>query len=183
MVTLRGGVELWIASGAARCKLKSAFPDFWHEVSWNYSELDEEGRPRCLYFREEPSVSLQGREVVIRADLCIRQREAALYAPVAPAETRGVAEPTAAFPAAGPTAAPAPAPAVGAPAGRAALQVRFTLPFGRVSDLFGLLRLLHERFRTLRITIHATDGAIPEAEIEDKIRETFRQMGVEAEIE
>lgn len=33
------------------------------------------------------------------------------------------------------------------------------------------------------ITIHLSDGGISEADIEDKVRETFRQMGVEVDIE
>jgi len=46
-----------------------------------------------------------------------------------------------------------------------------------------LLRLLQERFRKLEITLEASDGAINEADIEEKVRETFRQMGTEVDIE
>jgi hypothetical protein len=145
-------------------------------------ELDDQGRPRCLYFGEEPSVGLEGREVLIRAEICARQRERVIYAPAAPVGEAQVTEAARAAAAPWPSA-PAPTTVPPSPAGRTALRLHFTLPLGRASDLFGLLRLLQERFRTLRITIQATDGHIPEAEIEDKIRETFRQMGVDAEVE
>ena len=46
------------------------------------------------------------------------------------------------------------------------LRLRFILPLGKASDLFGLLRLLEERFHTLEITIQAGNGAIDEVEIE-----------------
>lgn len=49
--------------------------------------------------------------------------------------------------------------------------------------LFGLFNLLQTRFGRLRITVEAEEGSIAEADIEDKVRETFRQIGAEAEIE
>lgn len=66
---------------------------------------------------------------------------------------------------------------------RRELCLRFTLPFGKFSDLFSLLRLLQLRFHRLEITIEAGDGAISEDEIEDKVRETFRQLGIDVEID
>jgi hypothetical protein len=66
---------------------------------------------------------------------------------------------------------------------RSALRMRLTLPLGRASDLLGLLNFLQNRFARLHLSVEATEGSISEAEIEDKVRETFRQMGVDAHIE
>lgn len=51
-------------------------------------ELDEQGQPRCLYFCEEPSVSLAGREVLIRAEICQAQRARRQLAPSTPPPNR-----------------------------------------------------------------------------------------------
>jgi len=146
--------------------------------------LDANGQPRCLYFREEPSVSLQENEVLIPAETCVQQRtdDEPGYAPASPGSpSTGVAEPGA-----GPLIpTPAAETLSGAEAGtlREALTLRFTLPFGQASSLLGLLTLLQQRFQTMRITIELRDGNISEAEIEDKVRETFRQIGVDVKVE
>ncbi len=148
-------------------------------------ELDANGRPQCLYFREEATPALQNGEVLIRAEVCEQQKaqSAAGYTP--PGTTSGsIAEPLMAPFTAPAFSRPAASNAVVSPTARhRGLRLRFTLPLGRASDLFGLLRLLQERFRTIEITIQAGDGAIGEAEIEDQVRETFHQMGIDAEIE
>ncbi|RME88413.1 MAG: DUF499 domain-containing protein, partial [Anaerolineae bacterium] len=48
-------------------------------------ELDENGQPKCLYFKEEATPSLQSGEVLIRADICATQKASGSYsAPIAP---------------------------------------------------------------------------------------------------
>jgi hypothetical protein len=149
-------------------------------------ELDEKGQPKCLYFKEEPTLALQNGEVLIRAEICEQQKAqgGAAYTPPGIAFTPGsIVEPPPA-PVAAPTAPPTNWQVTPGPQTmRHALRLRFTLPFGKASDLFGLLRLLQERFHKLEITLEASDGAINEAEIEDKVRETFRQMGTDVDIE
>ncbi|BCX03099.1 MAG: hypothetical protein KatS3mg053_1037 [Candidatus Roseilinea sp.] len=144
-------------------------------------ELDENGQPQCRYFKEEVTPALEGREVLIREDLCVQQRMSSAPAAVAPAiETGGATVRDAAVTAAAPFTGWPVAPAQ---AGRSRLRIRFSLPLGKASSLFGLFNLLHSRFGKLRITVEAEEGQISEAEIEDKVRETFRQIGTEAEIE
>ncbi len=151
-------------------------------------ELDANGRPQCLYFKEEATPALQDGEVLIRAEICEQQKaqSAAGQLPVGAPPTPGsVAEAPAAS--ASSTASPAAWPAMPGMAGALqpahhSLRLRFTLPLGKASDLFGLLRLLQECFRQLDITIEAGEGTISEADIEDKVRETFRQIGIDAEI-
>jgi hypothetical protein len=144
-------------------------------------ELDEKGQPKCLYFKEEPTLALQNGEVLIRADICEQQKGQAGTSSTpsgidfTPGNIDHNLDKTA-----------SPTNLHGKPETqtmRGTLRLRFTLPLGKASDLFGLLRLLQERFHKLEITLEASDGAINEAEIEDKVRETFRQMGTDVDIE
>jgi hypothetical protein len=63
------------------------------------------------------------------------------------------------------------------------LRIRFSLPFGKASNLFGLFNFLQSKFEKLHIMIEAEEGSISEAEIEDHVVETFRQLGINEEIE
>ncbi len=144
-------------------------------------ELQEDGTIKCLYFQEEPSVGLQGGEVIIQAEICEQQRAAQprVYPPSAGAGREEVREPFAAA-----TAQPAGhSTTEHHPPQRRAMTLRFDLPFGQASSLLGLLNLLQQRFRKIRITIALSDGSIDEAEVEDKVRETFRQMDTPVELE
>jgi len=147
-------------------------------------ELDENGQPQCRYFKEEVTPGLQNGEVLIRAQICEQQKAqtGTAYTPPGIAFPAGNVAETA--PAAAPTVSPTTwQVAPGSPTTRSALRLRFILPLGKASDLFGLLRLLQERFRKLEITLEASDGAINEADIEEKVRETFRQMKTNVDIE
>ncbi|MEJ5310778.1 MAG: DUF499 domain-containing protein [Anaerolineae bacterium] len=149
-------------------------------------ELDADGQPKCLYFKEEVTPGLQNGEVLIRQEICAQQKADATvgYAPAgaAPASA-SVAEPLAAVataPATVQTTRPVASGAAPGPrAMRRELRLRFTLPFGKASGLLGLFNLLQSRFHRLEITIEAGDGAIGEDEIEDKVCETFRQLGID----
>ena len=50
---------------------------------------------------------------------------------------------------------------------------------GKISNSMGVMNLLQTKFETLQIERSARDGAISEQEYEDKIKEAFRQMGIE----
>lgn len=145
-------------------------------------ELQEDGTIKCLYFKEEPSVGLQGREVIIRAEICEQQRaveQSPAHLPSGSSPLSGVREtgpaPTETTPGVSPVGPDFPQ--------RQSMTLRFDLPFGHASSLLGLLNLLQQRFQQTRITIELRDGSMGEAEIEDKVRETFRQMGTEVDIE
>jgi len=140
-------------------------------------ELDANEQPICHFYQEEPSISLQGQEVLIRADICAAQRAARTQPPYMPpprvtspgkVSDGGIAPPTSPTP---------------TQPGRYSLRLRFRVPRGQVSNVMGLFNLLQQRFGQMDIDIRLTDGQISEQEIEDAVRETFRQIGVEAEIE
>ena len=140
----------------------------------------EGDRPVCRYFGkgEEPFVGLAGSEVIIRAEVCQAQLAAAAEQPRYPPPPEvGVAIGEAETAGAG--------PAPGEAGGRVPLALRrhvrlhFTVPKGKVSGLMGVLNLLQYKFRRLDVTLVAEEGEISEQEYEDKVRETFRQLGIE----
>jgi hypothetical protein len=65
--------------------------------------------------------------------------------------------------------------------GKSKVQLRFQVPKGKVSQIMGVMNLLQSKFRYLEIEIVATDGEISEQDYEDKIKESFRQLGIEVD--
>ncbi|MDG6225196.1 MAG: hypothetical protein QCI82_06750, partial [Candidatus Thermoplasmatota archaeon] len=63
--------------------------------------------------------------------------------------------------------------------GEKELILRFEIPKGQVSSLMGILNLLQSKFDRVNIEIKATDGFISRSDLEDKIKEAFRQAGIE----
>ncbi len=45
----------------------------------------------------------------------------------------------------------------------------------------GVMNLLQSKFNTLEIQLNAKDGSISPQDYEDKIKEAFRQLGIEVE--
>lgn len=146
-----------------------------------------EDKPVCRYFNEEPSISLTGNEVLIRAEVCQEQRAAQAGQPAYLTEG-GVATPsnyiqelgkaTTGF--AGSTTSPISKP-VQPPSGFTQLSLNFELPKGKVSSLMGVLNFLQSRYNSMKVTLELSDGILTEQEYEDKIKEAFRQMGIEIE--
>jgi len=59
------------------------------------------------------------------------------------------------------------------------LKLKFQVPSGKVSGIMGAMNLIQSKFKAVEIELTATDGSISEQDYEDKIMETFRQLGVE----
>ena len=153
----RGVLERGIAEGVA----KGLF---------GLGDLEGE-RPVCRYFREAVGpVSLCGSEVLIREPK-VEEREP-LAAPVEP-------------PLPGEPAPPAPQKAPETPqvAGEVKdrVRLRFKLPKGKVAGLLGVMNFLQSRFDSLEVELSASEGQVSDQDYEDKIKESFRQMGVEPE--
>jgi hypothetical protein len=51
------------------------------------------------------------------------------------------------------------------------------------AELMRIMNYLQSKFETLEIELIATDGKIANQDIEDKIKEAFRQLGIEIELE
>lgn len=59
------------------------------------------------------------------------------------------------------------------------VQLKFQVPKGKISNIMGVMNLLQNKFETLKMELIACDGNISEQDYEDKIKEAFRQMGIE----
>lgn len=63
------------------------------------------------------------------------------------------------------------------------IKLRFKVPKGKIANIMGVMNLLQSKFETLEIELMANEGAISEQDYEDKIREAFRQLGIELDEE
>ncbi len=137
--------------------------------------------PICQYFKEQASVAFSGNEVLISEALCREQRKKA-----EPPETAPLPYPPATVtesPQIQEAQQPAETEESSAPSSRtkATLQLKFRIPKGKVSGIMGVMNPLQSKFQTLELELTATGGEISEQEYEDKIQETFRQLGIEVE--
>jgi len=141
----------------------------------------EDDRPVCRYFKEEPFIGLAGSEIIIQAEVCQAQREAEEPGYAAPDAAKGVPFKEDKIGA----LKPGPGTTVGPVTGREGaalrqhLRLSFTVPKGKVAGLMGVMNLLQHKFNRLEIVLSAEQGWISEQDYEDKIREAFRQLGIE----
>jgi len=139
----------------------------------------ENGKPVCRYFKESPTVALCEGEILIKDALCKEQRK----------ESQEINE----YPKPGKdTDVGKPAKEGMGPGGRGdegdsskqvrdKLELNFLAPKGKMSQLMGTFGYLQTKFDRIVINIQADCGKISEQEIEDRIKETFRQLGVDLE--
>jgi len=139
----------------------------------------QNNKPLCHYFRESPTVAFSENEILICESICLEQKrkeEAVLVAPgsadTAPAPQINTEPPKWGV------GAIAVIPGI---AGKGKVHLRFQVPKGKVAQIMGVMNLLQSKFDNLEIEIVATNGQISEQDYEDKIKETFRQLGVEVE--
>jgi hypothetical protein len=59
------------------------------------------------------------------------------------------------------------------------LNLNFVVPKGKVSSLMGVLNFLQNRYNHIEVSLNINDGSLSEQEYEDKIKEAFRQMGID----
>lgn len=144
----------------------------------------------CHYFKQPVSVALSGDEVIIRAEVCQAQLEAtgvpARGGKVTPVgDTGGVSDTGGWEVVPGGSGDVSAAPEASGKTGsiRTSLRLRFPVPKGKVSNLMGVMNFLQSRFSRMEVTLRVEQGSLSEQEYEDKVKETFRQMGVQAEEE
>jgi hypothetical protein len=139
-------------------------------------DLDD-NKPVCRYFREQPTVALAGNEVLISEAVCLEQMEKrespkpepTVFTPTEPGDKpagRGVG-----------------GERKGEYGGKDRIKLRFLVPKGKVSSIMGVMNLLQSKFETLEIELRAKDGTITEQDYDDKVKETFRQLGIEVDEE
>jgi len=141
-------------------------------------ELKEE-QPICRYYKEESSVFFADDEILLRAEVCEAQRLAqASQVTFSPGQTAsgssaGETTPTSIFT---PSTFTPTTPAAGK---YQQLHLNFVVPKGKVASLMGVLNYLQSRYNKLEIMVNVGDGQLTEQEYEDKVKEAFRQMGIE----
>lgn len=126
------------------------------------------GKPSCMSFQTSVSVSFAENEIIIDAVLCTKPEE----------------------PRPEPESEPTPKPYNGgdepddpnqeSPA-REYISLKLDIPEGRLSDTWGIVRLLNEKFRSIHLSVNAKDGSVSENEL-NQIRETLRQLGADSDI-
>jgi hypothetical protein len=132
--------------------------------------------PVCRYFKLPPTVSFSAKEVLICEALCREQMTIeeleGTTAPLGPASAvpSAIGE--------GKKGMSTAAPAKGM---KPKVQLKFSVPKGKVSSIMGLMNLLQSKFENLEIEITASNGGISEQDYEDKVKEIFRQLGIEVE--
>ena len=137
----------------------------------------EGDRPVCRYFKEDASVAFTDNEILISEEICRRQKERdALpgggeqpYQELKgqpPAMGEGEKE-------TGTIVLPGKR--------KERVTLRFTVPKGKVASIMGIMNYLQSKFGSIEIELNASEGNISEQDYEDKIREAFRQMGIECD--
>jgi hypothetical protein len=139
----------------------------------------EDDKPTCHYYKKSATVGFSDNEAIIRDTICQSQVKEEVQEE---GETGRGEEPGS-----GPgrvTGEPYVPDVGGLGQGRAGplrerVEMSFEVPRGRVSDLMGVLNLLQSNFERINIQLEAEQGSISEQDYEDKVREAFRQMGID----
>ncbi|MDO9129171.1 MAG: DUF499 domain-containing protein [Anaerolineales bacterium] len=139
----------------------------------------KDDQPVYRYYKEESSISFTDDEILIKAEVCEAQRAAqegqVTFTPAQTATGQPVGE-TTAVPAFGQSAFTPTIPTAGK---YQQLRFNFVVPKGKVSSLMGVLNFLQSRYNRLELSVNVGDGQLTEQEYEDKVKEAFRQMGIE----
>ncbi len=134
-----------------------------------------EGKLTVRYFEKTPSVSFVDPEILIAENLC--KEWEAQKEPEKKSISEGTPEPVERYEKPRPQAVdvkPSPEEEV-----KKELKLSFTVPKGKVSNIMGLMNFLQKKFDILEIRLVAREGSITPQEYEDKVEETFRQLGIE----
>jgi len=136
----------------------------------------ENNKPTCRYFKESPTVAFSENEVIISEALCLEQRQKGEAVPAAFKSAEAPPIPGIKEESAKGGGATVVMPGI---IGKDKVHLKFQVPKGKVAQIMGVMNLLQSKFGYLEIEIVATDGQISEQDYEDKIKESFRQLGIE----
>ncbi len=141
-------------------------------------ELDED-TPQCIYFKEYPTVSFTGTEILIKDSICIEQKRqrAETLEGKQPYEHIEDKEPSQKAEDSEKRIDPISVDS------REQLRLKFQVPKGKVSGIMGVMNLLQSKFNVLEIELSAKDGEISRQDLEDKIGETFRQLNIDFDVD
>jgi hypothetical protein len=135
----------------------------------------EDNKPICRYFKEHPTVALTGNEALISEALCVEQKK---KEEIPTTEQQYTLTETGIKPKDKEGKELAPDFSVKS---MNKVQLRFSVPKGKIASIMGVMNLLQNKFETLEIELTAKEGTISEQDYEDKVKETFRQLGIKLE--
>lgn len=121
--------------------------------------------PSYKYFKDEPSISFADNEVIIQDSICIEQKQKA----EGPQIEKEHEKP------------PGIEPVLQPNDSVSSLDFAFGIPEGKMADVWGILRLINEKFKTIDLQIKANDGNVTKSDI-DKIREALKQMNARSNL-
>jgi len=141
----------------------------------------KDDKPVCNYFKQECTVAFTDIEILIKADICQAQI-AERQAQTTFTQGAGVTSPVSETPTAGGATPSTVANSSNIPAqGLKQLSFNFTVPKGKVASLMGVLNYLQSKYEHMDISLHLDKGQMTDQEYEDKVKEAFRQMGIDIE--
>jgi len=141
-------------------------------------ELIDE-KPVCRFFKNDPSISFVENEILIAANVCEAQiTEKAAEETVNTFSEGKSSEYKPVLPIPGTTPDVAPRPESNK---FQQLTFDFVVPKGKVSNLMGVLNYLQSKYGQIHMHLNVDQGSLTEQEYEDKVKEAFRQMGINIE--
>jgi len=174
--------QLYRASLITPGEMRAADEEVWHKSLAEGARLgvfglgeDDGYQAKCRSWKEGVVVSLSEGEVIIREEICKEQLAPTVEKEPMPAEPGLVTRET------GEVAVGAVRDDVVEDGGMESLRLRFLVPKGKVSSLMGLLNFLQLKFDRMGLELSVEDGAISERDYEEKVIETFRQIGVDVD--
>lgn len=141
----------------------------------------QEDKPRVRDYKTESTATLVAGEVLIREEVCIYQTATPPVVVTHPVPG-DASQPDGDGSGSSGTDSVLPI-SPQAVQGHTSLTLKLTVPKGKVSSLMGVMNLLQSRFQHMEITLHVDEGQLSEQEYEDKVMETFRQMGVSVNLD
>ncbi len=149
----------------------------------------ESGKPICRYFKSIPSISFTISEIIIKESICKEQQEKERQREKGQGDY-GLIQPTISTIHAprededdniSPKAADIEQSPFTPKKTRNKIHLEFKIPKGKSADIMRIINLLQTKFDTLEINLYALDGSISDQDYDDKVREAFRQLGIEFE--
>jgi hypothetical protein len=155
--------------------LEQSFNQGVRQGFFGLGELQEDGKPICRFFKEDPgTISFSENEILIKDSTCVAQRDKPPE-PSAGSQISGVTS----------------AQGIGSPVPlltqerkpnlRKEIDLKFPVPMGKVAQIMGMMNFLQSKFKELEIEIRAKNGSISEDEYVNKIKEALRQLGIDLE--
>ncbi len=134
----------------------------------------KDDQPVCRYFKQESTVSFTDNEVLISAEICqpqmVEQQSQTTFTQGSSVSVN-VSESPAVVTVTVPTDTP--------DKSYRQLSFNFTVPKGKVSGLMGILNYLQSKYERMDVILQLDKGQMTEQEYEDKVKEAFRQMGID----